>query len=529
MSPSVILSGLAWSLPDGRPLFTDLTLGFEAERTGLVGRNGVGKSTLLALIAGRLRPHAGSVAIHGRLAVLRQLVQVADGETIADLFGARAALTVLRRAERGDAGIDELTGADWTLESRMASALARTGLAAEPDTKLARLSGGQRTRASLAALLFAEPDFVLLDEPTNNLDRDGRRAVLDLLAGWQAGALVASHDRELLETVDAIVELGPLGAMRHGGNWSVYRERRDLALAAARHDLETAERRVAAIEERAQATAERQARRAGAGRRQAARGGTPRILQGARRDRSEGTSGGQARLADRRRSQALADATDARARIEVLQPIAVTLAATGLPSGHTVLEFEGVSFAHTGGPPIIDGLSLSITGAERVAATGPNGSGKSTLLALAAGRLDPTAGSIRRVADVALLDQTMSLLDPAASILDNFRRLHPGSDENACRAALARLMFRADAALQAAGSLSGGQQVRAALACVLGGGRPPSLLMLDEPTNHLDLDALEAVEAGLRAYDGALLVVSHDEAFLEGIGITRRVAPTAAA
>jgi ATPase subunit of ABC transporter with duplicated ATPase domains len=125
--------------------------------------------------------------------------------------------------------------------------------------------------------------------------------------------------------------------------------------------------------------------------------------------------------------------------------------------------------------------------------------------------------------DFALLDQRVSLLDPSLSIRDNFQRINRRADENTCRAALARFMFRADAALQVVSCLSGGQLLRAGLACVLGGTTPPALLILDEPTNHLDIDSIEAVEAGLRAYDGALLVVSHDEAFLEAIGISRRL------
>jgi ATPase subunit of ABC transporter with duplicated ATPase domains len=125
--------------------------------------------------------------------------------------------------------------------------------------------------------------------------------------------------------------------------------------------------------------------------------------------------------------------------------------------------------------------------------------------------------------DLAILDQNVTVLDDAKSIRDNFRRLNPSSDENACRAALARFMFRAHAALQVVSSLSGGQLLRAGLACVLGGPEPPSLLILDEPTNHLDIDSIEAVEAGLRSYDGALLVVSHDERFLQAIGTSRRL------
>jgi ATPase subunit of ABC transporter with duplicated ATPase domains len=173
---------------------------------------------------------------------------------------------------------------------------------------------------------------------------------------------------------------------------------------------------------------------------------------------------------------------------------------------------------------VISDVSLTITGPERIAVTGPNGSGKTTLLALVTGQLQPLAGRVQVLTDFALLDQRVSLLDPAESIRDNFRRLNPEADENACRAALARFMFRADAALQLAASLSGGQMLRAGLACVLGATRPPALLILDEPTNHLDIDSIQAVEAGLRAYDGALLVVSHDEAFLEAVGISRRLA-----
>jgi ATPase subunit of ABC transporter with duplicated ATPase domains len=120
-----------------------------------------------------------------------------------------------------------------------------------------------------------------------------------------------------------------------------------------------------------------------------------------------------------------------------------------------------------------------------------------------------------------LFDQSVSLLDRSLSIRENFSNLNPQANENACRAALARFMFRADAALQQVSTLSGGQLLRAGLACVLGGAKPPPLLILDEPTNHLDIDSIAAVEAGLQAYDGALLVVSHDEVFLENIGISR--------
>ena len=159
-----------------------------------------------------------------------------------------------------------------------------------------------------------------------------------------------------------------------------------------------------------------------------------------------------------------------------------------------------------------------MTGPERVALTGGNGTGKTTFLALAGGAAQPTSGTVRRPAPSVMLDQGVAILDPATTILENFRRLNPDASINHAHAMLARFLFRNTEALKPVAVLSGGEMLRAGLACVLGGRRPPSLLILDEPTNHLDLDSIAAVESALRGFDGALLVASHDEDFLEAIG-----------
>jgi ATPase subunit of ABC transporter with duplicated ATPase domains len=229
---------------------------------------------------------------------------------------------------------------------------------------------------------------------------------------------------------------------------------------------------------------------------------------------AENSSANADRLASKLRNDAAEAAHQARDKIEILTPLSVTLTPTGLPAGRTVLQADNL----TGGPdptaPIIRDLSLNLAGPERVAITGPNGSGKTTLVRLLTGALPPSSGTARINVPFALLDQTISLLDPSLDIRDNFRRLNPDADENTCRAALARFMFRADAALQQVRTLSGGEMLRAGLACTIGGNHPPLLLILDEPTNHLDIHAIEQVEAGLCAYDGALLVISHDAVFL---------------
>ncbi|MFN3473010.1 MAG: ABC-F family ATP-binding cassette domain-containing protein [Blastomonas sp.] len=511
-----------WQTPDGRPVLARLSAEFAAERTGLVGRNGIGKSTLLRLLAGTLAPTTGQVTVSGRVLLIEQLVQVGERATLADLLGIAEPLALVARALAGAADADDLAYADWTLEERALAALAVLGIEHPIDAPLVSLSGGQRTRAGLAAAILHQPDFVLLDEPTNNLDRQVRVAVQQWLAAWRKGAVVVSHDRELLESVDAIVELTDLGAQRYGGGWSHFAERKAIASASAAHDLEVAERRQAEVRKAAQAAQERQQRRDAAGRRKAAKGDAPKIALGMAKGRAEHTGAAQSRLAERQIANAEAVLAGARTRIERTSQLGFQIAPTGLAPGRKVLEANGLGFTYSCGHSVLAGVDLAIIGPERIALTRANGSGKSTLLALITGRLGPSTGMIRCHVGHALLDQTVALLDPASSLAENFADLMPEMTYNERRASLARFGFRGKTADQQVGTLSGGQTLRAGLACVLGRPDPPPFLILDEPTNHLDLDALAAVEEALRAYDGALLVVSHDEAFLSAIKIERR-------
>ncbi|PLP57892.1 ABC transporter [Mesorhizobium loti] len=522
MSAFLTLAGLGWSTPDGTPLFTNINLSFGPERTGLVGRNGTGKTTLLCLITGALPPQTGTIQVHGALGWMRQELQPHSGETIGDLFGASPALAILDRAATGDASTEELADADWTLPTRIETALLRCGLVIDPETPLSVLSGGQRTRAGLAALIFQEPDFLLLDEPTNNLDRPGRRAVIDLLKGWRAGAIVISHDRELLEEMDAIVELSALGATRYGGSYSAYQARKAEELQAADRRLVDAEKHLTEVRRSAQQALERKARKDSAGLKSRTRGDQPKIMLDAAKGRSEASGGANARLRDIRRDNAQEAALSARAQIEILQPIRMDIPSTRLPSNRQVLSLNAVTGGHDPAQPAIRDLSLSITGPERIAITGPNGCGKTTLLSLIVGKLKPQKGRIDLNVPHVFLDQGVDLLDPDQSLRDNFLRLNRDANENQCRAALARFRFRADDALQEVRTLSGGQKLCAGLACVLGRATPPQLLLLDEPTNHLDLNATEALEAALEVYDGAM-VVSHDEVFLENLALDRRL------
>jgi ATPase subunit of ABC transporter with duplicated ATPase domains len=524
MLPFLTLDGLTYRAPDGRTLFENLTLAIGAERVGLVGANGCGKTTLLRLVLGELSPAAGTVAVRGRIGILRQSLSPPANARLADLLGVAEGLARLERIERGEGTAADLDAADWDLPATLEEALSDVGLAgSDPWRPAVSLSGGEATRAALARLLIARPDLILLDEPTNNLDTDARATVAEVLADWRGGALLVSHDRALLRGVDRIVEISGLGARVFGGGYDLYEARRDEEAAAAARELETAGREARRIDREIQAARERQDRRDSAGLRAKARGDQPRIVLNAMGSRAEQTRAGQDRLADRRRAEAELSLKAARARVDTSRRLDFALPSSGLATGKLVLAFERVAFGWPGEAPLISALSFRMTGPERLALIGANGSGKTTVIHLATGALSPIGGEVIRGVDAVVLDQRAALLRDEETLLENFRRLNPEASDNAAHAALARFLFRNVAALKPAGELSGGERLRAALACVLMAEQPPRLIILDEPTNHLDLDSIRAVETALAAYDGALLVVSHDGEFLEAVGVTRRV------
>jgi ATPase subunit of ABC transporter with duplicated ATPase domains len=322
--------------------------------------------------------------------------------------------------------------------------------------------------------------------------------------------------------MDRIVDLSDLGVEVTGGGYDLYAQRKAEARAAAERRLEAAERGLNAARRDGQRAHERKARRDRAGRAFAARGSEPGILLGARAEQAELTGARDRHIAERRTAEAEEALVAAREKVERTRALDIPMPTTGLPAGRAVLMLDK-AVVDVSGRVILGPVSLTLRGPERVAVTGTNGSGKSTLLRLIAGIVEPNAGRIERAVASALLDQEAAILKPEETLIDAFRRLNPDAGPNAAQAALARFLFRNTAARRTVGTLSGGERLRAALACVLGGTRPPQLLLLDEPTNHLDLDAVTAIETALAVYDGALIVVSHDLDFLEAVGVTRRI------
>ena len=235
--------------------------------------------------------------------------------------------------------------------------------------------------------------------------------------------------------------------------------------------------------------------------------------------RAEESTGRSERLASRILEEANTTRDAAQAAVERVTPLRFILPSTGLPANRLVLSLHEVVVQR--GERRFGPLNFTITGAERVAVAGPNGAGKSSLLKLIAGELSAAEGTTRVGVTAAYLDQHVSVLEDDLSLLDNLKRCHPGLGDNEAYQTLASFAFRSTDALRSAGSLSGGERLRAGLSCVMGATSPPQLLLLDEPTNHLDVTSIEELERALVSYDGALVLVSHDSEFIRKIGVRK--------
>ncbi|UUW91918.1 ABC-F family ATP-binding cassette domain-containing protein [Pimelobacter simplex] len=518
-NPVITLHDLTLEWPDGTVALDRLNGAFSSGRTGLVGRNGAGKSTLLRLVAGLLTPTSGRVDTVGAVGYLPQTLTLQADTTIAGLLGIQAIIDAIDHVERGD--VDQrhfdTIGDDWGVEARADELLDQIGFGAgDLHRRVAEVSGGEAMLIALTGLRIRRTPITLLDEPTNNLDRPTRARLADIVDQWPGALVVVSHDLELLEHVDQTAELYDGRLTTFGGPYSAWREHQQQEQAAATQAARSAQQALK-VEKRQRVEAETKlARRERTARKTQKDGGIPKILAGNRASKAQNAAGSlRSTLDDKvQAAQAAVDSADARVRRE--EHIHLTLPDPAVPRGRQLVEL------------VQDDRTIVVQGPERVALVGPNGAGKSTLLQQLVGRGPaPRAGAPygRLLTDrFGYLPQRLDGLDEDADAMANVRAVAPGVPDGTIRNQLARLLLRGSSVDRPVRSLSGGERFRVSLATLLLADPPADLLVLDEPTNNLDVTSVDQLVEALSGYRGALLVVSHDHAFLDRLGLDLVVA-----
>ncbi len=505
----------AW--PDGDVQLADLTLTLPAGRTGIVGDNGAGKTTFARLITGELAPTSGTVDVPADVGVLPQDITLDPDADLADLLGVAGKLAALAAIESGDVAEEhfDALGDDWDIAERTRAELDAVGLGRlELDRPVRRMSGGEVVLAALVGLHLRRHAVVVLDEPTNNLDRDTRGRLYDLVQRWSGTVLVVSHDPALLRRMDAIAEVRDGGVRLYGGGFDAWRDAVAVEQAAAERAVRTAEGTLRVERRQAIETETRLARRERTGRGRRAEGQS-KAAADFYRNRAEKTTG-------RLRDQASAKVADARAAVEAAEErlrdeeaVHVDLPDPGVGVGRRL-----AAFVVDAGTP--DSATHEVVGPERVALLGPNGVGKSRLIAALLGADVGGRVSARLLTDrVGHLPQRLDHLADDDTVLAAVQGGAPDVPEGVLRDRLARFHLRRDDVFRPVGSLSGGERFRVALARLLLAEPPAQLLVLDEPTNNLDLRTVGVLVDALASYRGGLLVVSHDDAFRDQLGIER--------
>ncbi|MFB7717833.1 ABC-F family ATP-binding cassette domain-containing protein [Nocardia sp. NPDC056100] len=511
LSPSaaVTLRKLSFEWPDGTVALAGLNGTLGTGRTGLVGRNGAGKSTLLRLIAGLLTPTSGSVETTGAVGYLPQTLTLGRDTTVAGLLGIADKLAALRAIESGDTADEhfETIGDDWDIEARADESLHEIGFsAADLDRRVGELSGGEAVLVAITGLRIQRTPITLLDEPTNNLDRETRAKLAGFVDSWPGALIVVSHDLELLERMDATAELHGAALDVFGGPYSAWKAYVDQEQAAAVQAARTAEQALK-VEKRQRIEAETKlARRERTARATQRDGGIPRILAGNRASRAQGSAGALRGTLDAKVQAAQSILDTAAVRVRQDEHIRLELPDPEVPRSRRIAE-------------LADGdHRIVIQGPERVALIGPNGAGKSTLLEQLRAGSHPERG-VLLTDRVGYLPQRLDNLDERAGALDNVRAVATTVAPGTIRNQLARLLLRGSGVDRPVSTLSGGERFRVSLARLLFADPPPQLLMLDEPTNNLDIASVDQLVEALADYRGAILVVSHDFPFLRRIGI----------
>lgn len=510
-------------------LFSDINLTVNNhEKTALIGNNGEGKSTLLKIIAGELQPTYGQIIVETEPYYVPQIFGQFNHLNIAQALLIEDKLNALKEILNGNTSEENfnLLNDDWTIEDRCKEALNYWQLDdLDLSQKMETLSGGQKTKVFLAGISIHQPELVLLDEPSNHLDVSGRQLLYDFIQATKGSLIVVSHDRKLLNLLDTVCELSKQGIKVYGGNYDFYKEQKQIENNALNQDIQSKEKALRKAKEKERETIERQQKLDTRAQKGLGKAGLPKIVSNTWKNSAERSTAKIASVHSEKIGGISQDLQELRSALPDIDKMKFGFGNSALHKGKILFTAKDINFAYNTQPLWKDNLNFQITSGERIALKGQNGSGKTTLIKLILGDIEPQTGTIYRADNKAVyIDQDYSLLDNKLKVYEQAQQFNGSSlQEHEIKIRLNRFLFTKDDWDKSCSALSGGERMRLLLCCLTINSKSPDIIIFDEPTNNLDIQNVEILTVAINEYQETLIVVSHDETFLEQINIERTI------
>ncbi|MFT2007974.1 ribosomal protection-like ABC-F family protein [Pontibacter sp. 13R65] len=525
----LFLQNITYIHPNKDLLFENLNLTINRhQKIALIGNNGAGKSTLLKLMAGEVQPTAGSVKVEAKPYYVPQVFGQFNHLTIAQALRIEEKLNALQQILNGDVSEEHLAilNDDWTIEERCNTALAYWNLQHfDLGQPMNALSGGQRTKVFLAGISIHQPEIVLLDEPSNHLDTSGRDLLYHFLKASSSTLLVVSHDRKLLNLLQAVYELSKRGITVYGGNYDFYVAQKQIESQALAHDVKSKEKALRKAKEVERETTERIQKLDARGKKKQEKAGMPTIVMNTLRNNAE-KSTARVKGAHAEKIGAISqELSELRQELSDTDKMKLGFDNAALHTGKLLITAKEINFGY--GQDLLwkQPLTFQVVSGERVVLKGPNGSGKTTLINIMLGHLEPASGTIYRADKKAVyIDQDYSLISDHLTVYEQAQEYnHSALQEHEVKIRLDRFLFPKEFWDLPCSTLSGGEKMRLMLCCLTISHQAPDLIILDEPTNNLDIQNIEILRAAINEYLGTLIVVSHDQTFLEQVNIEKAI------
>lgn len=523
------IQNLSYTHPNKDLLFSNINLTVNRqEKVALIGNNGTGKSTLLKIIAKELELSNGQLNIESEPYYIPQIFGQFNHLTISEALKIDKKLNALKEILNGNVSEENYTFLedDWTIEDRCNTALQHWELTdLDLSQKMETLSGGQKTKVFLAGISIHQPELILLDEPSNHLDISGRELLYNFIQSTKSTVIVVSHDRKLLNFLETICELNQHGIKVYGGNYDFYKEQKQIENNALTEDIQNKEKALRKAKEKERETLGRQQKLDVRAQKGLGKAGLPKIVSNTWKNSAERSNAKIAGVHTEKIGGISRDLQELRSSLPDMDKMKFGFDNSALHKGKVLFTATDINFAYDTHSLWKDSLNFQIISGERIALRGKNGSGKTTLIKLILGDIEQQKGQIHRAESKAIyIDQDYSLIDNKQKVYEQAQVFNTSALlEHEIKIRLNRFLFTKEDWDKPCKALSGGERMRLLLCCLTIDSQAPDIIILDEPTNNLDIQNVEILTTAINEYQGTLIVVSHDETFLEQINIKRTI------